>query len=345
MPANDLAPATAPPPPADDAWHLGRSALALLAALPLAAAVTGLCHVSARWLNDERYDQVAFVAGAVAWVAWTTGITLYRSGRTRYQTLRDVWALTTVSATALMVLALSVAADVEAKESAALLPGFDLFLIFVASFASLLWCALLGVATLASRRDLKAPVEEPGTLEPPKAAAGGAYAAAIVVAAGLAAFAGWNDAYAQVAPWTVAALALVAPGAFAAIGLMRRDDERAPRRLVAVGVALVSSAALPVALVAMFTNHASITESVRRGDEIVRELVAYRSDHYRYPKTLDALEEHVGKPLPRPTTAPEFLFRSGWRRFLLGFEHEALGPGSVYDSELGRWQTGNPQRM
>jgi hypothetical protein len=94
---------------------------------------------------------------------------------------------------------------------------------------------------------------------------------------------------------------------------------------------------VPMVVVANVTERVSIDTSMRRGDQIVAELRAYRENHWRYPRSLEALERSIGRSLPRPSIADEFFYHSGWRSFRLSFIYPIFGC-KEYDSKKGYWR-------
>jgi hypothetical protein len=93
---------------------------------------------------------------------------------------------------------------------------------------------------------------------------------------------------------------------------------------------------LPLAMIGGVTNSASIRASMRRGDEIVAALGEYRRNHWRYPKSLETLEESIGRSLPQPSIDDRFYYHGGWRSFNLGFHYPIMG-SKTYDSRKGYW--------
>ena len=104
-------------------------------------------------------------------------------------------------------------------------------------------------------------------------------------------------------------------------------------------VAMTGLVALLLVMTGMITHKASIRASMRRGDEIIAELTEYRKHHLRYTSSLEALQESVGRSLPRPSIDDAFYYRGGWRSFKLGFSYGILN-GKLYDSRKGHWDDG-----
>lgn len=128
------------------------------------------------------------------------------------------------------------------------------------------------------------------------------------------------------------AFLLAAPIALIALVVAWKRKTRA-----ALQVFLCALAIVPLMVVADATQGASIWSTIRRGDKIVAEIKKYRESHWRYPRSLEALERSIGRTLPRPSVADKFYYEGGLRSFKLRFHYPIMGC-KEYHSLRGYWR-------
>lgn len=116
-----------------------------------------------------------------------------------------------------------------------------------------------------------------------------------------------------------------------------KGRKQAASARVKLQVLLCALTALPLVAIGGLVSSASMKTSMRRGDEVVAALRAYRRSHWRYPTSLEALERNIGRPLPQPTITDRFYYHGGWRSFRLRFHYPILGC-KEYDSRIGYWR-------